>query len=119
MRTSAKNVNPSLKKQITKTFIQVVADLKNLDETESFLKDFFTEKEVDAFAKRLAITYWLRKKRSYGNIKENLKVSSATIAAGQTMMDKEGIKLALKKIEAEEWANQWAEKIRKFTKKIG
>ena len=31
-------------------------------------------------------------------------------------LKKEGIKLALKKIEAEEWANVWAERIKKITK---
>jgi uncharacterized protein YerC len=117
MRTSEKVLNPSLKKQIEAIFVQTIADLKDISETKVFLNDFFNQSENDAFSKRLAISYWLKKGRSYNNIKENLKVSSATIASVQSMMDKPGFKLALKKIEAEEWANQWAEKIKKFVRK--
>ncbi len=47
------------------------------------------------------------------NIKNDLKVSSATIADISSHMDKEGFQLAVKKIVAEEWANQWADKINK------
>ena len=118
MRTSDKKVNSSLKNQIEVVFAQTVADLRDLREATAFLRDFFNETEFETFIKRLAIAYWLKKCRSYNNIKDNLKVSSATIATVQAMMEKEGFKLALKKIEAEEWASQWAEKIKKFTKKI-
>lgn len=113
MRTSDRKLNPSLKRQISKTFAQTLTDFKDLDEVYTFLKDFFTEKELEAFSKRLAVAYWLKKGRSYENIRENLKVSSATIAEVSSTMEKEGFKLAIKKIEAEEWANQWAEKIGK------
>ena len=95
---------------------QAIADLRDDDEAKKFLTDFFNESEYEAFAKRLAIAYWLKKGRSYNNIKENLKVSSATIATIQSGLEKPGFKLALKKIEAEEWANQWAKKIKKFIK---
>lgn len=117
MRTSNKKINPSLRKQIELVFSQTVADLRDLKEADEFLRDFFNTSEFEAFAKRLAIAYWLKKGRSYNNIKDNLKVSSATVASVQTVMGKEGIKLALKKIEAEEWANVWAEKIKKLVKK--
>ena len=116
MRVSDKNLNPSLKKQIRQTFEQAIIDLKDRNELSIFLNDFFTDSELEAFSKRLAIAYWLKKGRSYSNIKENLKVSSATIASVQSQMGEKGLKLALEKIEAEEWANQWAEKIKKFIK---
>ncbi len=116
MRTSQKNLNPSLKKEIGNALVQTITDLRDLKETTVFLQDFFNDSEYEAFAKRLAIAYWLKKGRSYNNIKENLKVSSATIATVQSMMSKQGFKLALKKMEAEEWANQWADKIKKFIK---
>lgn len=112
-----KKINPSLKRQIAKTLAQTVTDLKDLDETHTFFSDFLTESEYEAFAKRLAIAYWLRKGRSYSNIKQNLKVSSATIATIQSTMKTEGFQLALKKIEAEEWANIWSERIRKFVRR--
>src|SRR5512135_1016476 len=116
MRTSEKKLNISLEKQINDAFAQALTDLRDLTETKTFLKDFFNETEYEAFAKRLAIAYWLKKGRSYNNIKENLKVSSATVATVQSIIDKPGIKLILKKAEAEEWANKWAEKIKKFIK---
>lgn len=116
MRISAKSLNPSLKKQIEEIFIQTISDLRDLAETRTFFYDFFNESEMEVFAKRLAVAYWLKKRRSYSNIKDSLKVSSATIAAMQTALNKPGFKLALKKIEAEEWANKWAEKIKKFIK---
>ena len=116
MRTSDKNLNASLKKEIQNILAQTVADLRDINEAKTFLNDFFNESEYEALSKRLGIAYWLKKGRSYNNIKDNLKVSSATIASVQSTIDKPGIKLALKKIEAEEWANQWAERIKKFIK---
>lgn len=116
MRSSEQKLNISLGKQISETFIQMVADLRDTGEAKTFLKDFFNQAELEAYTKRLAIAYWLKKGRSYNNIKDNLKVSSATIASVQSMIDTPGFKLALKKIEAEEWANQWSEKIKRFIK---
>lgn len=117
MRVSERKLNPSLKKELLKTFSQTLADLKTPEETESFLSDFLNENELETFTKRLAVAYWLKKGRSYTNIRENLKVSSATIASVEKLMKKAGFVLALKKIEAEEWANVWAEKIQKFVKR--
>ncbi len=117
MRISNRKLNPSLKNQIEKTLAQTILDFKNLDELYLFLSDFFNDSELETFAKRLSIAYWLKKKRSYSNIRENLKVSSATIATVEKQMKKPGFASAIKKIEAEEWANQWAEKIRKFVRK--
>lgn len=116
MRTSKIKLSSTLKTQLEKTLYQVVADLKGPEEVEVFLKDFFNGSELETFVKRLAIAYWLKKGRSYSNIKENLKVSSATIASIHESLNKPGIKLALKKLEAEEWANLWSEKIKKFVK---
>lgn len=117
MRTSTKKLNPSLKRQIKKTLARTLADIKDTDEMDGFLSDFLTDAEYETFAKRLGVAYWLTKGRSYENIKKNLKVSSATIAAAQSQLQKPGFKLALKIIEAEEWANQWAQKIKSFVGK--
>lgn len=106
-----------MKKQLIKTFAQTLVDFKNRDEIHSFLTDFLNDSELETFAKRLSVAYWLKKGRSYENIKTNLKVSSATIATIEKLLEKPGFILALKKMEAEEWANIWAEKIQKFIKK--
>lgn len=109
-------MNPSLKRQLLKTFVQMIDDLKDTDEIEAFLTDFFDEKELEKYIKRISIAYWLKKGRDNENIKRNLQVTTREITEGKKSLKKEGIKLALKKMEAEEWANVWAERIKKVVK---
>ncbi len=110
-------MNPSLKRQLFRTFSQMLNDLDNPKEIEAFLIDFFDEEELEKYIKRMMIAYWLKKGRDKENIKRNLLATSKEISLAEKSLRKNGIKLALKKIEAEEWANVWAEKIRKFGKK--
>jgi uncharacterized protein YerC len=66
----------------------------------------------------LAVAHYLEKGRTYDSIKNTLGVSSTTVAAVQEQMAKgKGFALALKKIQAEEWADRWAKKIGKMMKK--
>lgn len=116
MRVSARKLNDSLKRTIAKTFAQVLGDIKGTEEMDKFLSDFLTKSEYEILAKRLAVAYWLKKGRSYENIKQNLMVSSATVASVQGELSKTGFQKALKILEAEEWANQWSEKIKRFVK---
>ena len=117
MRTSEGKLSKFLQNQINNSFAQVITDLNKMEESISFIKDFFTPSELETFSKRLAIGYWLKKGRSYVNIKTNLKVSSATIAEVSQMLKRKGFLLGITKIEAEEWANVWVKRIRKFVKK--
>lgn len=117
MRTSEKRINLTLKKQIINSLNQVISDLNDPKEVNIFLNDFFTEAEMEAFTKRLAVAYWLEKGRSYSNIKTNLKVSSATIASVQSRLETAGFKIALKKMEAEEWADLWSKRFKKIVGK--
>lgn len=110
-------MNPSLKKGLFQTFIQMLLDLKNEKEMGIFLKDFFDDQELETYIKRVSIVYWIKKGRDEENIKRNLLATSKEIRLAREMLKKEGIKLAIKKIEAEEWANVWAEKIKNFKKK--
>ena len=110
-------MNLSLKRQLLHTFVQMMVDLKDKKEIETFLKDFFDEKELEIYVKRLAIAYWLKKGRDKENIERNLLATSKEISDGEKSLKKEGVKLALKKIEAEEWSNQWSEKIKKISRK--
>lgn len=116
MRVSSKKINDILRVQINKALSQVLADMKDPDEIDVFLKDFLSEAEYEILAKRLGIAYWLKKERSYQNIKTNLKVSSATVADVKSDMSKKGFQKALKILEADEWANVWSDKIKKFIK---
>jgi len=109
-------MNPSLKKQLFRTFVQMLLDLRDEKEIEIFLKDFFSEEELETYIKRISIAYWIQKGRDEENIKRNLSASPKEILEVKKVMKKGGFKLALKKMDAEEWANVWAEKIKKLAK---
>lgn len=104
----------NLQKEIKRTFFQTLEDLNSKENLETFLSDFLTEKELEIFTKRLAIAYWLKKKRNYENIKTNLKVTLKEIKEVERNLNSKGIKLAIKFTEAEEWSNVWSEKIKKL-----
>jgi uncharacterized protein YerC len=110
-------MNPSLKRGLFQTFVQMFLDLKNPKEIEIFLKDFFDDSELEKYIKRISIAYWLKKGRDEENIKRNLLATPKEIGDAKKSLKKDGIKLALKKIEAEEWANVWAERIKGVVKK--
>src|SRR5258706_10774303 len=110
-------MNSSLKRQLLRTFIQMIKDLKNTDEIEIFITDFFDDTELEKYVKRISIAYWLKKGRDHENIKRNLGATQKEIIEAGKSLKKNGIKLAIKKIEAEEFANVWAQKISRFGKK--
>lgn len=114
MRISSNALHPSIKKEIQNSFTRTLSDLKSAEHIDKFLSAILKDTEYEMLTKRLAVVYWLRKGRSYKNIQNNLKVSSATIASIQTSMEDPGVKLAIKYMEADEWANQWADKFRKL-----
>lgn len=120
MQVSKTKLNAQIEKQIFEIFYQTIADLKRKDDVKIFVRDFFTKTEQSVIAKRLAIAMYLDKNRSYEQIKNALKVSSATIANVDKMMTKnsEGFVLALRRIEAEEWAGNLAKKISDWLKKL-
>jgi uncharacterized protein YerC len=110
-------MNSSLKRQLLRTFVQMLDDLKDKKEIEKFLTDFFSEEELERYVKRISIAYWLKKGRDEENITRNLLANPNEIVEAKHVLKKDGVKLAIKKIEADEWANVWADKIKKFTKK--
>ncbi len=102
-----------LQKEITSTFFQTLEDIKHKEDLAIFFGDFFTKKEFEIFTKRLAIAYWLKKKRDYKNIRTNLNVTTSEIKDVENKLESRGYKLALKMMEAEEWSNKWAGAIKK------
>ena len=114
MRVSARKINSVLEKELFRIFYQLIADLKTPQEAQKVLESFFGKTESLTFTKRLGVIYWLSKNRTVTNIRENLAVSSATIETIKHQMEKsEGLKLAIKKVTADEWANKWSQKIKK------
>src|SRR3989344_1856386 len=112
MQVSKQKINPQLEVQILKMLHQLIADVKTMDEAKEIMSSLLSETELTAVTKRLAVGYWLSKARSYENIKDNIKVSSATIAVMQQELKKPGWKLALAKVTAEEWATKMEGKIK-------
>ena len=117
MRTSDTPLEPDLRKEIENLLPQLMADLRSAKDAETFLRSFLSEKEVEVFSKRLAIIYWLKKGKSYQQIKNDIKVSSATIASVHDTLEKPGIELALKILEANEWASRMSDRIKKIVGK--
>lgn len=107
----------SLQKEVRKTFFQTLEDLKTKDNFETFLNDFLTENEIDTLTKRLAVAYWIKKGRDDENIKTNLKALQKEISNVKIKLNSKGYKLAIKLIEAEEWANKWSENFKKLLNK--
>ncbi len=114
MRVSKLKVNTTLESQLQQTLYQLFTDLKSPQEVEIILKDLLSAVELTTVTKRLAVAYWLANGRSYTNIKDNLKVSSASISDIQQGLKKPGWKLALQKITADQWATQWDQRIKKL-----
>lgn len=118
MQVSKQKLNKTIENQIYSVLYQLMVDIKTAEEAETVLQDILSDTERQVIAKRLAIAIFLDKGRSYENIKNTLKVSSATIASVQESMGNPGMQMALNKVKAEEWADEWAGKISSFMGKI-
>ena len=118
MQVSKQRLNKTIEKQIYMILYQLIGDIKSSQEAKLLLADLLSDTERQVIAKRLAIALFLDKGRSYENIKHTLKVSSATIASVQESMGNPGTQLALQKVKAEEWADEWAGKISSLFGKI-
>ncbi len=112
MRITSQKLNPDIKKQIYWLLFQVIADLKDPQEVRLFLEEILSEVELEMLAKRLAIAHYLDRGRSYEEIKTSILTSSTTVASIATQVrNGQGLKIALKKIRAEQWADKWSQKI--------
>jgi len=113
MQVSKHGVSKPIEKKIYKSLYRVLAGIKQPRAVEIFFTGILTDTERMTLAKRLAIAVYLKKNKSYDTIKKELKVSSATIATVQDLIVRgnEGLNIALKTIEADEWANQLTRKI--------
>ena len=118
MQVSKKKLNSNIKKQIDEIFLKLIVDTDSVNEAKTIFWDLLSETEQQAVVKRLAIAIFLDKGRSYENIKSFLKVSSATIASVNEKMGDPGMVLALQKVKAEEWADDWSKKISSLVGKV-
>ncbi len=98
--------------------VEILCEVDSPKTMGAVLSDLLTETERVAMMKRLGIAIYLDKSRSYENIKNNLKVSSATIATVAETMGNPGIIEVIKRIKAEEWASDWSNKISRGLRKL-
>ncbi len=118
MQLSQNPINKTLEKQLGEMFYQVLAEVDSPDDVQTMLRDILTDGERLAVLKRLGIALYLDKGRSYEDIKNNIKVSSATIATVADKLGNEGWQEMIRRIKAEEWASDWTEKIAGGIKRI-
>lgn len=118
MQISSKKINKTLENQIRQMLVGVLCEVESPKQMEEILSDLLTETERVAMMKRLGIAIYLDKSRSYEDIKNNLKVSSATIATVAEGMGNPGMIEMVKRIKAEEWATEWTEKISQRLRKF-
>ncbi len=118
MQVSTKKLNKTLENQIQQMLIGVLCEVNNPRLMEEILADLLTETERVAMMKRMGIALYLDKSRSYEDIKNNLKVSSATIATVAESMGNPGTIEVIKRIKAEEWASNWTDRISRSIRRI-
>lgn len=110
-------MNKILEKQIKETFIRALTGFKSQKDTIEFLDSFLTKKEFETLSKRLAVAYWLKKKRTNENIQENLKVSDKSISEVKKLMNNKNFQKGVDLLIADEWANKWSGKIKNIVRK--
>ncbi len=107
-----------MENQINQMLVGVLSEVESPRVMEEILNDLLTDTERVAMMKRMGIAIYLDKGRSYEDIKNNLKVSSATIATVAESMGNPGVGEVIKRIKAEEWATDWTDKISRGLRKI-
>ncbi len=118
MQLSQKPLNKTIESQLEKMFWGILAETDNPESIKLLLSDILTEGEKTAILKRIGIAVYLDKRRSYEDIKNNIKVSSATIASVAEKLGNQGWQEIIKMIKAEEWASEWSDKLSGRIKKI-
>ena len=73
-------VKPELWEKIFNLFVEAILGIKNKNELEGFIGNFFTPTEKIMFAKRFAAAVMLAKGTDYTTIRKTLRISPPTIA---------------------------------------
>lgn len=118
MQLSQNPINKTLEKQLNQMLNQVLAELSSPEEIDTVLDDLLTQAERVTLLKRLGIALYLDKGRSYEDVKNNIKVSSATVASVAENLGNPGWQETIKRVKAEEWANEWTEKLTNKIRRI-
>ena len=88
MQTSARHLSALTYQKLFNQLATLLADLHHPRQVRQFLDDFLTRTEKVVLSKRLAILWNLYQSKSYEEIKNQLKVSSATISSVNLIKDR-------------------------------
>lgn len=111
MQLSQKRINKTLEQSLKKMLLTVLAESSSPDEIDVLLDSLLTEGERLSLLKRLGIALYLDKGRSYEDIKNNIMVSSATVASVAENLGDSGWQEMIRRIKADDWAEKWSKTI--------
>ena len=112
MQVSTKNLTQADEDQLFEQFYTLLADLQSPQEIELFFTSFMTPTERLVFAKRLAIAWFLEQGKSYDEINQHLRVSSATISSVAEIRQSQGMQLAFRRLQLDRWAQGLLKRLR-------
>jgi len=116
MRLTEKKLPKEKERELKERLYQLLVDIKNEKEARAFCGGILSPSEETAIAKRLGILAELGKGASYAQIRKSFLVSPATVARFKRQVDRPEVKLIVKKVAIDEWAQKWEKKIKKLIK---
>lgn len=92
MHISQKKLNKKEEEELLDNFFKFLKSFHKKKQIEIFCRKFFTRSELITFAKRLNIMILLEQGMGYKEIKEKVKVSSASIASVNKILKEKKLK---------------------------
>lgn len=117
MKVSQHRLTAVLESQLKEDLAILLADLKRPQVVLEFLTTFLTETELTVLSKRLAILKRLHNNHSYEQIKTDLQVSRATIAAVAHIKENNISEDVMNRLQIHDWAERTAQKVRAWLQK--
>ncbi len=95
-------MNDKLKDAATDRLFDAILSLQTIEECYSFFEDILTVAEIKSLSQRLQVAIMLRQGRTYTEICEATKVSTATISRVNRSLEygADGYKLVLDRLES-------------------
>lgn len=94
-------MNNKLREETKDLFFQAILNLENIEECYSFFEDICTIAELKSISQRLQVAIMLEKGKTYTEICDTTKVSTATISRVNRSLEygADGYKKVLSKLE--------------------
>lgn len=100
-------MNEKLRDPVNDLFFQAILNLENIEECYSFFEDICTIPELKSISQRLQVAIMLKQGKTYTQIVDKTKVSSATISRVNRALEygADGYKKALERLENQGFFN--------------